>query len=56
MWICFSVIDFLGFTPSTVAAAAVLCAAGESVESAAAEDQAGAVSDEGVNKVINHGS
>nr|XP_011457837.1 PREDICTED: cyclin-D1-1-like isoform X2 [Fragaria vesca subsp. vesca] len=44
------VIDFLGFTPSTVAAAAVLCAAGESVESAAAEDQAGAVSDEGVNK------
>ncbi|XP_004292116.1 PREDICTED: cyclin-D1-1-like [Fragaria vesca subsp. vesca] len=33
------VIDFLGFTPSTVAAAAVLCAAGESVESAAAEDQ-----------------
>ncbi|KAL6209961.1 hypothetical protein ACLB2K_020899 [Fragaria x ananassa] len=44
------VIDFLGFTPSTVAAAAVLCAAGESVESAAAEDQAGAVFDEGVNK------
>ncbi|PRQ22654.1 putative cyclin B3, G2/mitotic-specific [Rosa chinensis] len=44
------VIDFLGFSPSTVAAAAVLCATGVSVESAAAEDQAGALFDERVNK------
>ncbi|XP_050365909.1 cyclin-D1-1-like [Argentina anserina] len=43
-------IDFLGFTPSTVAAAAVLCGAGESVGSAVPEDEAGVVFDERVNK------
>lgn len=47
-----SVIDFLGFSPSTVAAAAVLCAAGASVDFDADGDrQAAAFFHERVNKV-----
>ncbi|ONH91963.1 hypothetical protein PRUPE_8G146700 [Prunus persica] len=46
------VIDFLGFSPSTIAAAAVLCAAEKSVDFAAAEDSDAAASlfHERVNK------
>lgn len=46
-------IDFLGFSPSTIAAAAVLCAAEKSVDFAAAEDSDAAASlfHERVNKV-----
>lgn len=48
-------IDFLGFSPSTIAAAAVLCAAGERIDFAAAEgDQAAALFHDIVNKVIIH--
>lgn len=48
-------IDFLGFLPSTIAAAAVLCAAGERIDFAAAEeDQATALFHDIVNKVIIH--
>lgn len=49
---CVSVIDFLGFSPSTIAAAAVLCAAKKSVDFAAAEDrEAASLFHERVNKV-----
>lgn len=49
-------IDFLGFSPSTIAAAAVLCAAGERINFAAAAegDQATALFHDIVNKVIIH--